>query len=148
MESIKTTKTNGNQTQQGIEDQKQKLLLLFFLLKKLRISFKTEMFIALVKTPTAKKHFDKWAFIFRSSSKLPFGLEELQTLIEMAKVQLEGLIGLEAKEVMYDIKGKKEKCFAVTFEVDLSHVKGAAELEQGLQKGLLKGLKRSQQCVT
>lgn len=138
MESIKTTKTGGNQTQQGIEDQKQKLLLLFYLLKKLKISFKTEMFLALVKTPSLKKGFDKWAFVFRSSKKLPFGLEELDTLMEMARVQFEDLICLEAKEVLYDIGGKKEKCFAVTFEVDLSHVKGAAELE----KGVLKGLKR------
>ena len=99
--------------------QKEKLLQLFFLVKKLKLSFKSTIFIAFVKTPAREPELDKWALIFHAT-KLPFGLVELQTMLELFTTSIEDLpLVLEAKEVMYDVDGKKKKCIAVTFEVDL-----------------------------
>jgi hypothetical protein len=104
------------------EDQKKKLLSVFFILKKMRITFKATAFLALIKTTSEKPDYDKWAFIFKSSSKLPFGLEELQTMTEMLSDQIEGVpITIEAKKILFETeKGKpKQVCFAITFEVKL-----------------------------
>ena len=115
------------------EEQQNKLLLLFYLLKKLKISFKSEMFFALIKTPASKPELDKWAFIFASSKKLPFGLDELRALIEMVEAQIEGLpLKLEAKTVKYE----NRKCFAITFEIteklEESKLPNAKEIGQAL----------------
>lgn len=114
--------TEEERTRIIAEQQKKKLLQVFFVLKKLKVSFKTTMFLALVKTPASTKDLDKWAFIFRSTHKLPFKLVELQTFTDMAKDQLGDLpITVEAKKILFEVeKGKKkEECFAITFEVNL-----------------------------
>lgn len=120
--STNTEKRTEEERNRAIEEQKKKFLSLFFVLKKLKVSFKTTMFLALVKTPASTKDLDKWAFIFRSTHKLPFKLEELQTFTDMAKDQLGDLpITIEAKKILFEVeKGKKkEECFAITFEVNL-----------------------------
>lgn len=117
-----TEKGTEEERNRAIEEQKKKFLSLFFVLKKLKVSFKTTMFLALIKTPASTKDLDKWAFIFRSTHKLPFKLVELQTYVDMAKDQLGDLpITVEAKKILFEVEKdkKKEECFAITFEVKL-----------------------------
>jgi hypothetical protein len=117
------------------EEQQNKILLLFFLLKKLKVRFKAEIFLALTKIPASKPELDKWAFIF-TSQKLPFGLDELKTFIEdILSSQLEGLpLKLEVKKVKYE----NRVCFAIEFEVTVKleekKLQGTKNIADALKK--------------